>query len=214
MPYFFYADRNLKSWFEADDLSRISYGIDLVYRNLWGRKHELDLTIIGGYNQNFGLTYDIPYLTRKQRLGITVSSGLTRDREVAYITIDDRVKYFKGEDEYAHESFYAYVTPYYRFGYRNKLSLEMRYDNRLFNDSLPSLNKDFGNPEGTRFQYFTLSAVFKNDYRDDHNYPLDGHYLELELTKIGFGVFDYAPDLFYGKITADWYTPVSGRFRK
>ena len=212
IPYLAYADRNLKSWFEADDLSRISYGIDLVYRNLWGRKHELDLTIIGGYNQNFGLTYDIPYLTRKQRLGITVSSGLTRDREVAYITIDDRVKYFKGEDEYAHESFYAYVTPYYRFGCRNKLSLEMRYDNRLFNDSLPSLNKDFGNPEGTRFQYFTLSAVFKNDYRDDHNYPLDGHYLELELTKIGFGVFDYAPDLFYGKITADWYTPVSGRF--
>lgn len=212
IPYLAYADRNLKSWFEANDLSRLSYGIDLVYRNLWGLKHELDLTIIGGYNQNFGLTYDIPYLTSKQRLGMTVSSGFTRDREVAYITWDDRVKYFKGEDEYAHESFYAYVMPYYRFGYRNKLYFQMRYDNRVFNDSLPSLNKDFGNPEGTRFQYFTLSAVFKNDYRDDHNYPLDGHYLELELTKIGLGVMDYAPDLFYGKITADWYTPIKGRF--
>ena len=212
IPYLAYADRNLRSWYEADNITRLSYGFDLVYDNLWGRKHELDLTIIGGYNQNYGLTYDIPYLTKKQRLGMTASAGFTRDREVAYITQDDKIKYFKGEDKYAHESFYAYVMPYYRFGFRNKLYLQLIYDNRQFNDSLPSLNKDFANAEGTRFQYFTLSAIFKNDYRDDHNYPLDGHYLEFEFTKIGLGLFESSPDVFYGKITADWYTPISGRF--
>ena len=212
VPYIAYADRNLKSWFEADDFSRLSYGFDLIYKNLWGLKHELDLTVIAGYNQNFGVSYDIPYLTRKQRLGVKVSSGFTRNREVAYITDFDKITYFNGGDKYAHESFYAYLMPYYRFGYRNRLFLQLRYDDRTFNDSLPELNPDFGNPKGTRFQYFTLSAVFKNDYRDDHNYPLDGHYLELELTKIGFGRYDYTPDLFYGKITADWYTPISGRF--
>lgn len=212
IPYLAYADRNLTSWFKANDFSRLSYGFDLVYRNLWGLKHELDLTVIAGYNQNLGLSYDIPYLTRKQRLGIKASGGFTRDREVAYITNYDKITYFKGGDDYAQEAFYAYLMPYYRFGYRNKLSLQLRYDDRTFNDSLPELNPDFGNPEGTRFQYFTLSAVFKNDYRDDHNYPLDGHYLELELTKIGFGHYDYTPDLFYGKVTADWYTPIKGRF--
>lgn len=212
IPYLAYADRNLTSWFKAHDFSRLSYGFDLVYRNLWGLKHELDLTVIAGYNQNLGLSYDIPYLTRKQRLGVKVSGGFTRDREVAYITNYDKITYFKGGDDYAQEAFYAYLMPYYRFGYRNKLSLQLRYDDRTFNDSLPELNPDFGNPNGTRFQYFTLSAVFKNDYRDDHNYPLDGHYLEVELTKIGFGEYDYTPNLFYGKITADWYTPIKGRF--
>lgn len=212
IPYLAYADRNLKSWYDADKITRLSYGFDLVYCNLWGLKHELDLTIIGGYNQNFGVTYDIPYLTKRQRLGVKLSSGLIRNRELAYITENDRIKYFDGGDEYAHESFYAFLMPYYRFGYRNKLFLQARYDNRLFNDSLVKYNPDFANPEGTRFQYITLSAIFKNDYRDDHNYPLDGHYLELELTKIGIGLFDYSPDLFYGKITADWYTPVVGRF--
>lgn len=212
IPYLAYADRNLRSWYEADDVTRLSYGFDLVYKNLWGLKHELDLTIIGGYNQNYGITYDVPYLTYRQRLGLKTSTGFTRDREVAYITKDDKIKYFKGEDEYAHESFYAYVMPYYRFGYRNRLFLQLKYDNRVFNDSLPTLNADFANVNGTRFQYFTLSAVFKNDYRDDHNYPLDGHYLELEMTKIGLGIFDYSPDIFYGKITADWYTPISGGF--
>lgn len=212
IPYLAYADRNLRSWWEAKDMTRLSYGFDLVYGNLWGLKHELDLTVIGGYNQNYGITYDIPYLTSRQRLGVKVSTGYTRDREVAYITEDDKISYFKGESEYAHESFYAFLNPYYRFGYRNTLYLQLKYDNCLFNDSLPELNPDFGNPEGTRFQYFTLSAIFKNDYRDDHNYPLDGHYLELELTKIGLGAFDYEPDIFYGKVTADWYTPIKGRF--
>ena len=212
IPYLAYADRNLRSWYEADNIARLSYGFDLVYYNLWGLKHELDLTIIGGYNQNYGLSYDIPYLTKRQRLGIKTSVGFTRNREVAYITEDDKVKYFKGEDEYAHESFYVSVMPYYRFGCRNKAFLQLNYNNRLFNDSLPMLNTDFSNPKGTRFQYLTLTAIFKNDYRDDHNYPLDGHYFEVEMTKIGLGLFEYSPDLFYTKVTADWYTPISGRF--
>ena len=212
IPYLAYADRNLRSWYEADNIARLSYGFDLVYYNLWGLKHELDLTIIGGYNQNYGLSYDIPYLTKRQRLGIKTSVGFTRNREVAYITEDDKVKYFKGEDEYAHESFYASVMPYYRFGCRNKAFLQLNYNNRLFNDSLPMLNTDFSNPKDTRFQYLTLTAIFKNDYRDDHNYPLDGHYFEVEMTKIGLGLFEYSPDLFYTKVTADWYTPISGRF--
>lgn len=212
IPYLAYADRNLRSWYEADNIARLSYGFDLVYKNVWGLKHELDLTVIGGYNQNFGVSYDIPYLTYRQRMGFKAAIGYMRDREVAYITKNDKICYFKGEDRYAHESSYAYVMPYYRFGFRNRLFLQLKYDNRVFNDSLQHLNADFANPDGSRFQYFTLSAVFKNDYRDDHNYPLDGHYLEFELTKIGLGVFDNSPDVFYGKVTADWYTPISGRF--
>lgn len=212
IPYLAYADRNLRSWYEADNINRLSYGFDLVYSNLWGLKHELDLIVIGGYNQNYGLTYDVPYVTHRQRLGIKTSVGYTRNREVAYLTENDKVKFFKGDEKFAHESFYASIMPYYRFGYRNKLYLQLSYDGRAFNDSLAVLNPDFLNAEGTRFQYFTLSAIFKNDYRDDHNYPLDGHYLELELTKAGLGLFDYSPDIFYGKLTADWYTPVYGRF--
>lgn len=213
VPYLAYADRNLRSWFEANDWTRLSYGVDIIYNNLWGLKHQLDLTIIGGYNQKYAVSYDIPYLTDKQRLGIKASTGFTRDREFPYITKDDIIDYFDDVDgDFAHLSYFASVTPYYRFGYRNRLFLTLKYDNRLFNDSLASLNSDFANDDGNRFQYFTLSAVFKNDYRDDHNYPLSGHYLELELTKIGLGMFDYAPDIFYGKLTADVYTPLIGRF--
>lgn len=212
IPYLHYADRNLISWFKGGDIARLSYGFDLECKNLWGLLHELNLTLIFGYNQKYALTYDVPYLTDRQRLGIETSLGYTRDKEVAYATIEDKVQYFKVDKGCPHEAFYAYIKPYFRFGCRNRLFLTAQYDDRTFSDTLVKLNPSLGNADSGRFRYFTLSAVFKNDYRDDHNYPLNGHYLEFEMTKVGFGVFKNEPDLFYGKVTADCYTPIYGRF--
>lgn len=209
-PYLAYADRNISSWLEAKDISRLSLGFDLVYSNLFGLKHELGLTVIGGYNQKLAFLYDIPYLTDNQRLGLSVSSGYLRDKEMPFMTVDDKVAYFNGGRDFAQKSFFTSLKPYFRFGYRNRLFLELNYYDRSFNDSILLMNNDFASNSDIR--YFSVSAVFKNDYRDDHNYPLNGHYLELELTKIGVGIFDDEPDLFYGKLTADLYFPISGRF--
>lgn len=211
VPYMRYADRNLMSWFKGGDASRMSYGFNIECRNLWGLLHKLNLTMIFGYNQKYALTYDVPYLADKQNFGLEASIGYTRDKEVAYATLEDKVYYYKADEGCPHEAFYAYVKPYFRLGCRNRLFLTVRYDDRLFSDTLVSLNPSFGYDGGSRFRYLTLSAVFKNDFRDDHNYPLDGHYLEIEATKIGTGVFNNEPDVFYGKLTADWYTQIYKR---
>lgn len=212
IPYLRYADRNLMSWFKGGDIARMSYGFDLEWKNLWGLLHKLDMTVIAGYNQKLALTYDVPYITDRQRLGMELGCGYKRDREVIYKTADDKAQYYKSESSYPHEAFFAYLKPYYRFGCRNRLFLAVQYDDRVFCDTVVSLNPTLGHDGDGRFRYFTLSAVFKNDFRDDHNYPLDGHYLELELTKVGLGVVSSEPDVLYGKVTADWYTPIRGRF--
>lgn len=212
IPYLRYADRYIMSWFDGGDISRLSYGFNMEWKNLWGLLHKLDMTVILGYNQKYLLTYNIPYLTERQRLGLEVSGGYLQDREVAYVTKDDKVRYYKAGHGCPHEAFYVYVKPYLRLGHRNRLFFLAQYDDKSFADTLASLNQTFGNEGNTHFQYVTLSAIFKNDYRDDQNYPLDGHYLELEMTKVGIGVFANEPDLFYGKVTADWYTPLWRRF--
>lgn len=212
-PYLVYSDRNLNSWYEADDFSRFSYGIDLEYKNFLGLKHSLKLTAIAGYNQNYGLSYDIPYLDKRQCLGLEFGGGYKRDKEAAYATVDNKVRYFNADDEFAKQTIYAFVKPYYRFGFRNRLFLSVEYNDTRFNDSLPSLNDDFLNRlDDTRFQYLALSATFKNDFRDEQNYPLDGHYFEVLLQKNGLGIFKTEPDCFYGKITLDWYQPIKGRW--
>ena len=212
IPYLHYADRYVMSWLDGGDIKRMSYGFNMEWKNLWGLLHKLDMTVILGYNQKYSMTYNIPYLTGRQRLGLEASAGYLRDREVAYATRNDRVQYFKAEHGCPHEAFYVYLKPYLRLGHRNRLFFLARYDDNFYADTLTSLNHAFGNKGDERFQYVTLSMIFKNDYRDDQNYPLDGHYLELELTKVGVGAFSHEPDLFYGKVTADWYTPVRGRF--
>jgi len=212
IPYLHYADRYIMSWFDGGNIARLSYGVNLEWKNVWGLLHKLDMTLIFGYNQKYALTYNVPYLTDKQRLGIEASVGYLRDKEVGYATINDKVRYYKADSGCSHEAFYAYLKPYLRFGFRNRLYFLAQYDNRTFSDTLVSLNPTFACDGSSRFQYFTLSAIFKNDYRNDHNYPLDGHYLELEMTKIGVGVFENEPNSFYAKVTADWYSPIKNRF--
>ncbi len=211
-PYVAYSDRNLNAWYEADDITRFSYGVEMKYRNFLGLKHNMNFTLISGYNQNYGISYDIPYITGKQCFGFEFGVGYKRDKETQYVTENNRISYFNGGDEFAKQSAFAFVEPYFRFGHRNKLFVNLSYNNTLFHDSLPSLNEDFGNVEGSRFQYFALSVTYKNDFRDEQNYPLDGHYFELLMEKIGLGMFEISPDVFYTKVTADWYQPLKGRW--
>ncbi len=211
-PYVAYSDRNLNAWYEADDIERFSYGVEMKYRNFLGLKNTLNFTLISGYNQNYGLSYDVPYVTGKQCFGLEFGVGYKRDKEVSYITENNKVLYFNGDDEFAKQSAFAFVEPYFRFGYRHKLFVNFSYNNTLFHDTLPSLNDDFVNLQRTRFQYFALSVVYKNDFRDEQNYPLNGHYFELMMEKIGFGILKTAPDVFYAKITADLYRPIKGRW--
>lgn len=211
-PYVAYSDRNLNAWYEANDITRFSYGLEMKCRNFLGMKRDLNLTLIFGYNQKYTISYDVPYVTGKQTLGVEFGAGYKRDKEVSYITENNKVLYFNGDNEFARQSGFAFIEPYYRFGHRNKLFLNFSYNNTLYNDTLSVLNADFGNTEGTRFQYFALNATFKNDYRDEQNYPLNGHYFELLVEKFGFGVFETSPDVLYGKITVDWYQPIKGRW--
>lgn len=211
-PYLAYSDRNLNAWYEADDIRRFSYGVDVKYHNFLGLKHDLNFTFISGYNQNYGLSYDIPYMTGEQCFGLEFGIGYKRDKEMPYITENNKIQYFNGGDEFARQSLLAFVEPYFRFGYRNKLFVNFSYNNTLFHDSLSLLNSDFCNDKGSRFQYFALSTIYKNDYRDEQNYPLNGHYFELMMEKIGFNFFETSPDVFYAKITTDWYQPIKGRW--
>ena len=98
-PYVAYSDRNLNAWYEADDITRFSYGVEMKYRNFLGLKHNLNLTLISGYNQNYALSYDIPYMTGKQCFGFEFGGGYKRDKEAQYITENNKVLYFNGDDE-------------------------------------------------------------------------------------------------------------------
>ncbi|MDR0969467.1 MAG: hypothetical protein LBM67_02870 [Lentimicrobiaceae bacterium] len=211
-PKIEFADRNFNSWYETSNWKRVSIGGDIKHNNFRGRLEQLNLTLYFGYNQQFGIAYQIPYLTKKQNFGIGFDFAYIRKREVAYETENDKPNYYFLSNKIAQKSIRVGGKLLYRYGFRNLHTLYLSWNSDRFNDSVFVLNPDFMHRPDKKNDYFTASYVFRNDYRDDKPYPLKGHYLELELTKIGLGILTSEPNFFYAKTTADWYHHLGGRW--
>lgn len=211
-PRIEFADRNFNSWYETGDWKRVSIGGDIKHHNFRGRLEQLDLTLFAGYNQQFGIAYQIPYLTKKQNVGIGFEFAYIQKREIAYKTENDKLNYYYSPNKLAQKSFRIGGKLLCRRVFRNSHALNLRWNSDWFSDSVFVLNPEFMLKKNKKIDYFVLSYNYKHDYRDNKPYPLDGYYLELELTKIGLGILNSEPDFFYAKTTADYYTSLGGRW--
>jgi len=207
-PKLTFADRNFNAWWQNKKISRLSGGIDLIHYNFLGLRHKVTLTCIAGYNQDFGAGYEIPQLGRS-KFGFGVSGGYKRNIGIAYATRGDTVQHFVTSDGFAHKSYYAKLQFFYRQTRRDIHTLNLSFDSRLFADTLAKLNPDFALADGKPIRYFSASYIFRHDYRDNRNYPLNGHFLEMEATNIGLA--DKEPHFAYVKTTFDLYTQLAER---
>lgn len=212
LPIFELAERNFNTWWETKDFRRANYGMFLTYNNFRGRMEVLKVLLRAGYNQHYFLLYEIPYLTRRQDFGMGVELGYTTGREMAYTTEENRHVYFRNPDGYSRSQLYAKMQFTYRKGIHNHHFMSVGYERHRFADTLLKLNPDFlpdMNPE-TRFLH--LNYRFRHDFRDSKPYPLNGHYLDIELDKKGFGLLKKEPDLLSIKGTFDMYRPISANW--
>ncbi|MDY0075651.1 MAG: POTRA domain-containing protein [Bacteroidales bacterium] len=213
LPIFELADRNFNAWLESRDFSRVNYGVFITHNNFRGRMETLKLLLRAGYNQDYSLLYEIPYLTKEQNIGVGIQVGFSRSREISYQTSDNKQLYYKNEEAYTREAFYLKLMASYRIGYRFLHQVYLGYENFKFLDTIAQLNPQFmGMQTGNESKFFTLLYLYKQDFRDSKPYPLDGHYFDFEFSKYGFGLLEKAPDFYYLKATFDWYAPLSKRW--
>ncbi|MCF8297852.1 MAG: hypothetical protein K9J13_09940 [Saprospiraceae bacterium] len=187
-PYFDFDERNFNTWWETKNFDRASYGFYLVKNNFRGRMETLKLLLRFGYNEKYELSYLAPYINKKQTIGLGFAASLNRTHEVAYNTINDKLIYYKDEKNYLSESFTSSFNMMIRPNIHNSHNLELRYFQYHFNDTLLKLNDKFSYFNNPELQYLSLYYKFKNDYRDNKAYPLQGHYFDIEATKDGFGL--------------------------
>lgn len=212
LPIFELAERNFNAWWETKDFKRANYGLFLTYNNFRGRMEVLKVLIRAGYNQNYYLMYEIPYLTRKQNFGMGIQMGRSLSREVPYITLNNQQLFYRNPNGYARNNFYAKLQFTYRDGIHNHHHLSVGIESHQFADTLAYLNPDFLKNGINKFNMIQLYYLFKHDYRDSKPYPLKGHYVDFELVKKGFGVLENEPDYFVAKTTADIYQPINKRW--
>jgi len=187
-PIFELSERNFNTWWETKDLNKINYGLYFVKQNFRGRREDIRFLVRLGFEEIYNISYYIPYLDKNQTLGLGLSFGLSRNKEVAYRTFNNKQEYFRVDDFYIRENVKSNIQLTYRKDFFITNYILLGYNNLYFSDTLIKQN-DYYSEEGLRSnKYFSVYYLFKNDHRDNKAYPLDGYYFDFDITKLGIGI--------------------------
>lgn len=181
------AGRNLNAWWESKDFGRLNYGVDLKVDNFRGRMEKLNIIVQGGFDQVLAAKWTIPYLTKKQFLGIGFGGGYQRNREVIVATVDNKPVFYESMFGYAQERGFGLLDFTFRPKYNFLHTVTLGFDHYSLQDTLLKINPDYAF-EATKYNFISLSYLYKQDFRDYKPYPLKGYYFDVGITKQGFGI--------------------------
>jgi outer membrane protein assembly factor BamA len=188
IPQFDIADRNFNTWWRTKDFSRVNYGVDLTAYNFRGRNETLGFLLSLGYDEKYGISYKIPYINKKQTLGLLLHGNYFRNHEVAVNTKNNKIEFFKDSKNYPKTSYTVATGITYRRNIHNSHLLQIGYENYSFADTLIKLNTNYSSQKSLNTHYLSFYYQFKNDFRDYKPYPLQGHYFDIEISKSGLGL--------------------------
>lgn len=179
------ADRNFNTWLQSRDPERMTYGFYLQKDNFRGKREKLVASYITGYEKAFGLSYEIPYLTKEQNIGLIFSTLYEKNHTVPYDSYNNKLKEIKDKHGYLQTSLTTSLRLSYRQGihYYHYLSVT---DSRLdISDTILKLNPDYSFQKDRHPEFLSLSYRIKADFRDFQPFPLTGYYVDFEITKKG-----------------------------
>lgn len=188
VPYFRPVDRNLNQWIveQKGSLSRVNYGIKLLYNNASGRNDKLRLFLIGGYTKQFSFSYDRLYIDKKLKWGINVGFAIGKNREVNYNTIDDKQVFIKDNDKYLRSFTNMNLELTYRKAIKTRHRFGFRYTMEEVNDTIIAMNPSYFKAGKNKIQfpgiYYSMS-YFDLDYTP---YPTKGYAADINIGKYGF----------------------------
>jgi outer membrane protein assembly factor BamA len=205
------SDRNFNVWYEKHDFTRLNYGAHLVWNNVTGRMENLDMMLRFGKNQQYSLLFDVPYVDRKKQFGAGIEGGFTRNREMGYVTENDKLIYGFNSN-YLVKGWFAALHLLYRGSIHYSHMLDIGFQEFTFSDSLLKLNPEYFSGEGKRCSYPSVYYKFKADFRDAKYYPLTGWYADVEFSQSGFGSGGNTVDDGWIKTTSRIYRKFANRW--
>lgn len=213
LPIFELAERNLSVWLKDMDFNRVNYGLFLDWDNFRGRRERLKIKLQFGYDEVLGFSYSIPYIDKKQTIGLDFGFNQTKNHEVSYATIHNEIQRIRLEDDYSRRVYDAFIGVFHRPDIYQSHYFETSYNDHIYHDTVFQLNPDFYDGSSNRAQYIKLSYKFRNDHRDFKTYPLKGYYFDILIEKIGLGFFHGSPiNVYNARIDARKYWKLNRRF--
>ncbi len=190
-PIFDVGDRNFNEWWTDRDRdpSRLIYGVNLKHNNFRGRNERINFKFQFGFIKAFQLDYRIPYLDKKQRLGLNIQASYSNNKTLSLRTTDQKLDYLPSEN-LLRERRKVGGALLYRPKYYILHESDIYYHHTTIADTVAEIHPNYLGDGRTSQQYFRYRYFFQIDQRDIQYYPMSGHIFTAEFQKLGFGLFD------------------------
>jgi outer membrane protein assembly factor BamA len=212
IPIFDIEENNFNTWWLDKNFGRVDYGLFLAKENFRGRKETVMLLLQGGYTEKAGIKYVIPYINKKKTNGLSLKFAYSRNHEVTYSTTDNVRDFFRSENDYVKKVIAGNIGYELRPKLYNKHIFNLKYTNIEVSDSVVFYNKDFLPKGKNSLQYFSLNYTAKRDKRDNKNYPIEGYYYDISMTKDGLGILNSDLNQLYFTTQLKKFWQLSNRF--
>lgn len=180
IPYFRWVDRNFNQWWNEQNrsLDRVNYGISVRQANVSGNNDKLTAAFITGYTQQSLLRYQIPFIDKKLRYGVSFGWQSFTQKEINIATQLDKQVFYKTQDV-IQKGYRTNATVLYRPNLYERFSFQAGFGKNEISDSaflmqpsfLPSLQKTFS---------YVEAAVSYTQLHFDYNaYPTKGQSTDI-----------------------------------
>jgi outer membrane protein assembly factor BamA len=188
VPYFKPIDRNLNQWIVEQNasLSRVNYGLKLMYYNATGHNDIFRAWLINGYSKQLALSYDRLYIDRAMKWGFRMGFAMGKEHELNYNTINDKQAFLRSNTSYLHKFFTAGAELTYRERIKTRHSVGISYFQEKIADTVLLANPNYfgkGQKQVSLPEVHYAMTYFNLDYIP---YPTKGYAAKLLLSKKGF----------------------------
>ena len=189
VPYLELVDRNINVWLKEYHLnpSRINAGVKLYISNLTGNRDRLDGTIYFGYNDKLEASYWLPYMNKKQNLGIQFTGLWARSKELAYTTTNENVqkRWLSDTTMIFRKKFSAALFYQHRLRTKQQLKIEWRQID-IDKQVLDALQPNFLSAPNGHLGYPVITYDIVYDIRNIRPHPTKGFVFNFNIEKQGF----------------------------
>lgn len=190
VPQFRLIDRNFNEWWKTFDRDpeRTIYGLRIFHNNVSGNADRLSIGVMNGYLKSISLGYGIPYINKKQTIGISASAFYTENREFTYASSNNNKLLLYRTPSFERKQFVVSGGLTLRKGLFTKQLFQLHYSNILLPDSFALKNPGYLNTTEKKIAFADVNYTFQYIKVDNINYPLRGKIFVASLFNRGLGL--------------------------
>jgi outer membrane protein assembly factor BamA len=188
MPFIKPVDYSFMEWVTDKNRSyrRINYGMHLTHRNFTGRNDKLNLSVVNGFSQQFGLQYYGLFLDKALKWYSNFGVYYGRSRAVNAINDNNRrISVHTANNDFVHSYFRAHAEVNYRPAIKTRHAFGIGFVQERAADTIFTLSPGYS-PQARNMRFFDF--FYRMSYADVDlmAYPTKGRITEIGVIKKGF----------------------------